>query len=32
MNLPALLSHRIAGRPPDLDELWGDEAVGIVGW
>jgi RecA-family ATPase len=35
MNLPTVLAHRIAERPTErrwlIDELWGDEAVGIVG-
>jgi len=35
MSLPTLLAHRIAERPQEcrwlIDELWGDEAVGIVG-
>jgi RecA-family ATPase len=35
MSLPTLLAHRLAERPQEcqwlIDELWGDEAVGIVG-
>lgn len=35
MNLPTLPAHQLAERPMELrwliDELWGDEAVGIVG-
>ena len=35
MNLPTLPAHRLAERPHErrwlIDELWGDEAVGIVG-
>ena len=35
MNLPTLPAHRLAERPQErrwlIDELWGDEAVGIVG-
>jgi RecA-family ATPase len=35
MTLPTLLAHRLAERPQEcqwlIDELWGDEAVGIVG-
>jgi RecA-family ATPase len=35
MNLPTLLAHRLAERPRErdwlIDQLWGDEAVGIVG-
>jgi len=35
MNLPTLLAHRLAARPRErdwlIDQLWGDEAVGIVG-
>ena len=35
MNLPTLPAHRLAERPHQrrwlIDELWGDEAVGIVG-
>jgi RecA-family ATPase len=35
MNLPTLPAHRLAERPQQrrwlIDELWGDEAVGIVG-
>lgn len=35
MNLPTLLAHRIAEHPQArrwlIDELWADEAVGIVG-
>ena len=35
MTLPTLPAHRLAERPPErrwlIDELWADEAVGIVG-
>jgi len=35
MTLPTLLAHRLAERPQGcqwlIDQLWGDEAVGIVG-
>ena len=35
MSLPTLLAHRLAERPQEcqwlIDQLWGDEAVGIVG-
>jgi len=35
MNLPTLPAHRLAERPQErqwlIDELWGNEAVGIVG-
>jgi len=35
MNLPTLPAHRLAERPQErrwlIDELWADEAVGIVG-
>ena len=35
MNLPTLLAHRLAERPRErhwlIDQLWGEEAVGIVG-
>lgn len=35
MSLPTLLAHRLAERPQQcqwlIDQLWGDEAVGIVG-
>jgi RecA-family ATPase len=35
MTLPTLLAHRLTERPQEcqwlIDELWGDEAVGIVG-
>jgi hypothetical protein len=35
MTLPTLLAHRLADRPRErhwlIDQLWGDEAVGIVG-
>ncbi len=35
MNLPTLPAHRLAERPHErrwlIEELWGDEAVGIVG-
>jgi RecA-family ATPase len=35
VSLPTLLAHRLAERPQGrrwlIDELWGDEAVGIVG-
>jgi RecA-family ATPase len=35
MTLPTLPAHRLAERPQErrwlIDELWGDEAVGIVG-
>jgi len=35
MSLPTLLAHCLAERPQErrwlIDELWGDEAVGIVG-
>lgn len=35
MNLPTLPAHRLAARPQErrwlIDELWADEAVGIVG-
>jgi hypothetical protein len=35
MNLPTLPAHRLAERPTErrwlIDELWGDEAVGILG-